>query len=406
MNDDTRMWYGYRGIPKQVRTVIWLTSFAGLGLGYMFTYIAAYLPERGFSSGEVGLVIGVMSAATIFAAIPFGLYSDRVGRKRVLVFALAAFPPILAALALASDLASLLLISVAAGVSEGAFLTAWNALIADQTTLENRNAAFAMSFIVNNSTIGLGSALPFFFPFIEEAFHIGSATVHSWAFLLIAAACVITPLGIWMALVDYHEGKVTAEIRPSRLRAETRKRLVRFSLTNSLIGLGAGFSIALVPTWLWLKFDIPDSLSGPLLAIASITMAFASIASTRIAFRYGPVRAIVLTQGLSTIFLVLIPILPAASLASTAYVIRAMFMNMSSPIADSFLMSIIDKEERGLASAINNIVWRLPNSITTVFGGMLLAVGLYDLPFYITAVCYATAIALFYHLFRDVAPSS
>jgi predicted MFS family arabinose efflux permease len=133
-------------------------------------------------------------------------------------------------------------------------------------------------------------------------------------------------------------------------------------------------------------------------------MAFASLISARIAFRLGPVKAITLTQGLSTIFLVLIPLMPGAALASVAYVIRAMFMNMSAPIGDSFLMGIISKEDRGLASAINNIVWRLPNSITTVFGGMLLAAGLYDLPFFITTVCYVTAIVLFYHLFKDIRP--
>ena len=98
--------------------------------------------------------------------------------------------------------------------------------------------------------------------------------------------------------------------------------------------------------------------------------------------------------------------MPIAALASAAFVIRSMFMNMSSPIADSYLMSIISKEDRGLASAINNIVWRLPNSITTVFGGVLMAAGLYDLPFYITAVCYVTAIVLFYMLFKNVRPES
>ena len=143
-----------------------------------------------------------------------------------------------------------------------------------------------------------------------------------------------------------------------------------------------------------------------MLALTNITMAVASIASARIASRYGPVKAIALTQGLSTVFLVLIPIMPAAGLASAAYVLRAMFMNMSSPIADSFLMSIIPKEERGLASAINNIVWRLPNSVTTVFRGMLMAAGLYDLPFDITALCYVTAISLFYTLFKNIVPTS
>lgn len=396
----------FRTVPRQVRQVIWLTSFAAIGVGYLLTYFVAYLPEIGISSGEVGLIIATLSIATIVAAIPLGLLSDRLGRKKVLLFALFMFPPILVACALTTELWMILVIAIFGGISEGAFMTAWNALIADQTTLDNRNAAFALSFIVNTSMTGLGCALPFFFPFIESSFGWSSEAVHSGAFLVVAAACVISPVGIYLELRDYHEKRGTRAKKQPVLKTETKRNLVRFSLINSLIGLGAGFIISLIPTWLWLKFSIPDSLSGPLLAVSSVVMAFASLASARIAFRYGPVKAITLTQGLSTVFLVLIPLMPGAALASVAFVVRSMFMNMSAPIADSFLMGIISKEERGLASAINNIVWRLPNSVTTIFGGMLLGAGFYSLPFFITAACYVTAIALFYHIFKGVRPHS
>lgn len=39
-----------------------------------------------------------------------------------------------------------------------------NALIADQTTLENRNVAFTLSFIMGGAGYALGTALPFFIP--------------------------------------------------------------------------------------------------------------------------------------------------------------------------------------------------------------------------------------------------
>jgi len=396
----------FHNVPQQVKAVIWLTSFAGLGVGYLMTYMAAYLPEIGLSSGDVGLIIGIMSVSAMVAAVPLGLLSDRIGRKKVLLFALAPFPIILIGFALTTELWALLVLAVLAGVSEGAFLTAWNALIADQTTLENRNPAFALSFLVNASALGIGSALPFFFPFIEAALGWSSGAVHSMAFVVIGLACAISPVGVFFELRDYHERPRERSRKHKMLERRTKKNLIRFSVINALIGLGAGFIISLIPTWLFLKYQVPDSLSGPLLAVASITMAFASLASTRIAFRYGPVKAITLTQGISTIFLVMIPLLPGAALASIAYVLRAVFMNMSSPIADSYLMGIISKEDRGVASAINNIVWRLPNSVTTIFGGMLLAAGFYDLPFYITTICYVTAITSFFLLFKNVKPES
>ncbi|HUL39892.1 MAG TPA: MFS transporter, partial [Methanomassiliicoccales archaeon] len=140
---------GFQAVPRQVKAVIWLTSFTGLGIGYLMTYVAAYLPELGLSSGDVGLIIGAMSVAAMIAAVPLGLLSDRIGRKKVLLLALGIFPFILFGFALTTELWAMLVLAILAGISEGAFLTAWNALIADQTTLDNRNPAFALSFIVN-----------------------------------------------------------------------------------------------------------------------------------------------------------------------------------------------------------------------------------------------------------------
>src|SRR5512137_294745 len=106
----------FRTVPAQVKAVIWLTSFSGLGVGYLITYMAAYLPEIGFSSGDVGLIIGLMSVSAMVAAVPLGMLSDRMGRKKVLLFVLAMFPPILFGFAITTELWALLFLSVLGGV--------------------------------------------------------------------------------------------------------------------------------------------------------------------------------------------------------------------------------------------------------------------------------------------------
>jgi predicted MFS family arabinose efflux permease len=69
-------------------------------------------------------------------------------------------------------------------------------------------------------------------------------------------------------------------------------------------------------------------------------------------------------------------------------------------------MGIVTQEERGLASAINTVVWRLPNSISTIIGGILLASGIFDLPFYIATALYMVAIGIFYSQFKNIRPNS
>ncbi|MFA5313056.1 MAG: MFS transporter [Methanomassiliicoccales archaeon] len=390
-------------VPSKVKWLIWLTAFAAIGQGFLITAVSAYLPELGISSGEVGIILGASGLAMVVCAIPFGIMSDRIGRKKVLMIGLVTTPPVLLICAFSHDVTLFLIANIIAGVSEAAFLSAWNAMIADQTTVDNRGMAFSMSFIVYGAFTGIGFALPLGFPMIEEMFSMSSSDVHSYAFLVLGLLGVVSPVTIGYLLKDYKEEPIVKATR-ALLGPRSKKTLVKFSINNTMIGLGAGLIIPLIPTWLFLEYGITDEYSGPLLAISSITIGFAAIFSTGLSHRFGPVKAIALTQGSSIIFMLAIPFMPGAACAATFYLIRAALMNMAGPIMDSYLMGIVDKEDRGLASAINSILWRLPNSATTIVGGALLAAGFYTLPFILASVIYSIAIVSFYLNFRRVEP--
>jgi MFS family permease len=392
----------FASVPARVKWLILLMSFSSLATGYFWVATSAYLPQVGVPSGSVGLLLAINGVVFILAAVPLGTLADRIGRKRILILGVMGMPPALLIYAFTHDLSLLMLASVIAGAAEGAFLTTWNALIADMASGDGRREAFTLSFIVTAVTSGAGYALPYAFPTIEGLGGWTSIQVHGAFFVIIALVALITPISLARLLRDYQETKgVKVSLRSGR----NLRPMLKFSALNSLIGLGAGFIIPLIPTWLFLKYGVADNLSGPLLALASLTMGFASIASTGLARRFGTVRAIVLCQGSSTIFMLALAFAPGPLAAGGLYVIRSMLMNMSNPLSDSFLMGIVSKEERGLASAINSIVWRLPHSVTTVVGGILLGMGLYAWPFYLATLFYVASIALFYLIFRGVEPN-
>lgn len=396
-------WNAFREVPPRVRWLVYLSCFSNLGYGYVVIVIAAYLPELGMSATDAGLLMAVTGVTFVLSAVPLGIVADRRGRKPMFLAGLTGVPPTILAFGLTTDLNVLIIASAVSGVTEGAFMASWNAMIADQTSPgRSRDQAFALSFIVFNATFGIGFALPLAFPWIESHTGWSSHEVHVGAFLVLAALSVLSPIIAWFVLRDYRE-----EMHPSGklIAKRSRTMLWKFSGINGLIGFGAGFIIPLIPTWLYLKFGVPDSLSGPLLAVSNITIGLASIGSAWTSKRFGIVNAIVLTSGSSTIFMLMLAYVPNAPLAAGIYLIRAALMNMSGPLLDSFMMGIISKEDRGLASAINSIIWRLPNSASTVMGGALLAAGHYDLPFLIATSLYVVSLALFYIVFKGVKPA-
>lgn len=391
--------------PPTVRWLIYLSSFSAISYGYLFILIPGYLiePEIGLTSADAGLLLGVIGITFAVLAIPIGILADKKGRKWLLVAGMLGTSPPLFVFAFTHDMTYLLIASVAMGATEVAFMASWNALIADLTSQDKRASAFALSFVVGTLTFGLGFALPGVFPFIERATGWSSYSVHMGALVVFGFLSLISAVGMWTLLKDLKE-----EMRPSErvIRRDNLRTLLKFSGINGLIGLGAGFIIPLIPTWLYLKFDVADAYSGPLLMVANVAMGLAAFASAGLAKRHGIIKAIVMTQALSTAFMLSLAFANMAILAAALYLIRAALMNMAVPLLDSYLMGIVQKEERGVASAVNAVIWRLPNAGTAIIGGILLHAGEYALPFFLATACYAVGITLFYAFFKDVKPIS
>jgi MFS family permease len=389
------------------------TVLNGLAFGYFLIYVMAFLPEIGVSPAVVGSIFAIEGITLVLAGIPFAILSDKLGRRWFVIIGNLIFAPTILVFGLTRDIGLLYAAAALGGVGEAMGLSSWNALIADETDLSNRDSAFSLSFVVGTSAFSLGSAIPIAFGYIEAATGLSAISVHSWAFLVIGVGSFGTPIALWILLRDYKENLLGG--KAEGLKFGGMKQTTKFSLINSIIGLGAGLIIPLIGTWLWLKFTVPDSYSGPYLALSGITIAFSAVASPRISKRIGLFPAIVATAGSSTLFMFSLAFIPNIFLVGGIYLIRAALMNMNAPLMDSFLMGITPPQRRGLASTLNAVIWRLPNNASTFIGGFMLASSRFDipslgishldLPWLLATGLYVIGIGLLYANFRNVKPA-
>jgi MFS family permease len=400
-------------VPPRVRLLILATVLNGFAFGYFLIYVMAFLPEIGFAPSVVGTIFAIEGAALVLTGIPLAMLSDRLGRKWFVVIGSLIFPPTLLVFGLTLNVYLLYAAAALGGLGEAALLSSWNAMIADQTDLSNRDSAFSLSFIVSTAAFSLGSALPLTFGYFEGFPGMSALTVHSWAFIVLGAANFSSPVMLWALLRNYHERP--PEKKSGGVQLGVMRQTLKFSLINSIIGFGAGLIIPLIGTWLWLKFAVPDGVSGPYLALSGITIAFAAVASPRISKRIGLFPAMLVTMGSSTIFMLSLAFVPSVLAVGGLYLVRAALMNMNSPLMDSFLMGITPPNRRGLASTINAVIWRIPNNASTFIGGYILtytafdvpSIGLshLDLPWVLATGLYLVGIVLLYANFRNVKPS-
>jgi MFS family permease len=400
-------------VPPRVRLLIVFQSLNGFAFGYFLIYVTSFFPAIGISSVVVATIISLEGIVLVLAGIPFAILSDRMGRKWFLIVGNALFAPTIIAFALSRNVDVLYAAAALGGLAESMGLSSWNAMIADQTELGNRDAAFSLSFIVGTASFSLGAALPLVFPALEAATGLGVVAIHGWTLIILGLGAFGTPLAFLTLLRNYEEKHLTEKV--DRLSIGGMKQTLKFSAMNSMIGFGAGLIIPLVATWLLYKFDIPDTYSGPYLALSGLTIAFSAVASPRLSKKLGLFPAIVATAGSSTIFMFSLAFISNVYLVGAVYLVRSGLMNMNGPLMDSFLMGITPPQRRGLASMLNAVIWRLPNNASTFIGGWLLASSQFnitsfgishlDVPWLLATAFYVTGIGLLYANFRNVKPT-
>ena len=388
----------YRSIPGQAKLLIALSFIPGFALSLIYTDLSYFLTSvRGLSITFTGLVITVMGLTVVVTSIPFGILADRYGRRKFIIVGNLLASITLASFALTTSPVLLVLAAVVEGSTEAAFASAGTALLAEKAGEAHRTAAFSLSAFLSSIGMGLsGFAIPLVLVF--QSFGLNNVQAHITLYLILAASSVaITPL-----LFRISESRTSAKAKSIRefMPRKSRDVMVKYAVTAVLIAFGAGLFVPLMTLWFKLAFRVPDTVSGPVIGVSGFLIAAFTLGAPNLARRFGLVKSIVLTQGLSMVFMLAVPIAPTFATAGGIYIIRTFVMNFSSPLGTSLIMGLVDKDERGAASGISTAIWRFPNSISTVIGSAMMREGMLALPFYIASVLYSVSICLFWLFFR------
>src|SRR5881397_2561611 len=170
--------------------IIFLTIFVNLiGFGIIIPLLPFYAETFGASPLVIGLLFAVYSICQLLAAPILGDYSDRYGRRPVLIFSLLGTVASFVMLALAHSVAMLFLARIVDGLSGGNISTA-RAYVADVTEPHDRaraygliGAAFGLGFILGPALSGVLSKVSYTAPIWAAAALTLVATVMAWLWL-------------------------------------------------------------------------------------------------------------------------------------------------------------------------------------------------------------------------------
>ncbi|MEM3000509.1 MAG: MFS transporter [Candidatus Bathyarchaeia archaeon] len=387
-------------MPKEARYIIYASIMPAVAYGLIFTDISYFLSViQGLPADFTGLVISIMGISTFVASIFLGMLADVYGRKKMLIVGNLLASIILAVLALTTDPVLLIVAAILEGVSEAAVTASSSALLADKVENEKRTSLFSLYGFVQNLAFALGS---FAVPFVIF-FELAGFTDKDSHIMLYALIAILGALSTLIMLKVSESKKLKSKTgETGLLPRKSMNILLKYVLSGAILAFGAGMVVPLMTLWFNLQYGISDKISATILAVASVLVGFATLVAPLIAKKLGLVKAIVITQLASTLFMFLVPFSPNYALAGFVYGIRALLMNMASPLSQSMIMGLVAADERGAVSGISGALWRLPNALSTFIGAWLMGIGLLSEPFLIASLLYVASIVLFWYYFRGV----
>jgi MFS family permease len=363
-----------------------------------YTDISYFLTTvQGLSYELMGIIITAMGVSTFVSSILLGIAADKYGRKKLYIIGNVIASAIIALFALTTDPIILLAAATLEGISEGAFSASGNALIAEKAGDERRTSVFSLFGFVTGIAFGIGS---FMIPIVVIFEIIGFTNKESHILLyIILAALSLTSTLIMLKVSESKRLKAKTSLK-ELLPKKSKDIIVKYVIASAIVAFGAGLIVPLMTAWLKLQYGVSDAISGPILGISNIVIGVATLAAPTLAKSIGLVKAIVVTQTISTIFMFITPLSPNYILASFVYTLRAFLMNMSNPLQQSMIMGLVAEDERGAASGVSAAFWRLPNALSTSIGAWLMGIRYLAAPFFLASLFYIVSIALFWYYFR------
>jgi len=383
----------YRGIPWQARLLIYLSFIPNVAIGFIYTDLSYFLPK--FQGIGAGWPITVMGVTLVVLSLPFGIIADRVGRLKMLVLGNLCASLSLIGFALTSNYDLVLMVAVLEGAGEAAYAVSFVALIADKAGDEKRTPAFSLLAFLG----WVAGALGGFIIYSVDALHsIGLSLkgAHVALFVIVGLLdLAITPL------VFRVREESARDRRKEILPRKSWRIILTYGAYSVVIAIGAGLFVPLMAFWFSQAYGVSDDLSGLVLGLTSLLTAGVVFVTPWLARKMGLVRATVVTQAASTVFMVVLPSAPNFGAAASIYVVRVFLMNLSNPLTQSLIMGLVSPDERGMAAGVSAAIWRLPNALSASVGYGMMSAGLLALPFYYATVLYVVGISAFWFMFKD-----
>lgn len=391
------------------RTILYTAAFLrSLATGVVGVLIGIYLARIGLDPAATGAVVAAGLAGVAASALIVTLLGERLGRRRSLV---------VVSLVAAGGSLAMLLVSGTFPIAAAAFLGMINGMgrdrgasvVIDQAILpatlpdERRTSAFAWYNVAQDAGHALGGLMAAVPSILSGA--LGFEETAALRLTLAGAACLPLATAVLSARLSPAIEIPRSQARHVRVSPESRRILWKISALFAVDSLAGGFlTTALLSFFFYERFGVGAGTLGLLFFAARVANAASHLGAAWLARRFGLVNTMVFTHIPSSILLATVPFAPSFPVAAGLFLLREGLVEMDVPTRQSYVMAVVRREERTIASGVTHMVRLASWAVAPAFAGLLMRGLSFGAPLYVGAGMKIAYDLLLYAAFRGRRP--
>ncbi|WP_433744232.1 MFS transporter [Falsibacillus pallidus] len=397
---------------KNIRMAILANIFGQVGLGIFMVIYNFYIRELGFADNMNGKIISMTSLATAIILIPAGILSDRIGRKKIILWGSFAAGILLIFRSTATSEFWLTMTAFFGGAAMAFIQVSTIPLLSENSTPSKRIQLFSMHFALTTAANVIGSIAG---GIMTDGLGNFLTELTSIRITLIAGSVIFLAGVLPIFKITEHKTQPLIKAENRQVKGTSISPLIKnlkviilFAFAQLLIGVGAGLVIPYLNLYFSDRFHASNSSIGIIISLGQAATALAMFIGPLVVKKVGEVKAVVILQMASLPFLLLTAYTHSLGLAAAGFLFRQALMNAGNPIQMSLMMGKVEDSAKGLANSINQMVfnlgWALMGPVSMGFVSQHGSYWGYAYVFTITAGLYLIGSTYFYLMFRTKKP--
>jgi MFS family permease len=349
--------------------------------GFLSIILAIYLKHIGLDEFVIGIVLSATLANSVIFTLFSSFYADRIGRRKTLMI-FAGLMSIAGFIFLISNNYVVLILAAfigtinVTGSETGSFLSIEQAILPQTITdMKKRNDIFALYNMVGTFAMSAGVLLAGLPQILQNQYGLDIIESMKPLFIFYILTGVVVMI-IYFMLSKKIELSNPADInKPSsyKLTKKTKGIVTKLSALFVVDSFAGGFVIqSIVSFWFFTKFGTDLESLSIIFSIAGVLTAFSFILSSKIANKIGLIHTMVFSHISSNVLLILVAFAPNFSLAVIFYLARMSLSQMDVPARQSYVVGVVNDDERIAATGITNTSRSIAQSISPSLAGVII----------------------------------